>query len=147
MGTIPQEMKRKELILHINTSNFTEACLVYSRKLNVRGKWFALKDLTSSQGCAAGKLFRVCPVLLMAKLSPCSLWTGTSLMEKTRFFSPSASPICSFNESSGAMVNCPESQEQAWWGQGGWVRTDEPASVSQGELCNDSLMNVFKGRR
>ena len=113
MGVIPQEMKGKELILHINTSNFTEACLVYSKTLNVRGKWFALKDFTSSQECAAGELFRACPVLLMAELSPCSLRTGTSPVEKTRLFSPSASPICSFNESSGATVNRPESREQA----------------------------------
>lgn len=94
----------KEFIPHINASNFPEACLVCSNKLNIHRKSFCLKeDLTFSQGCTTGKLFmeihvvifRLCSVLLVAKISPCSLWPGTSPMEKTQFFSRVASQYVS----------------------------------------------------
>lgn len=94
----------KEFIPHINASNFPEACLVCPKKLNIHRKSFCLKeDLTFSQGCTAGKLFmethvvifRLCSVLLVAKISPCSLQPATSRMEKTQFFSLAASQYVS----------------------------------------------------
>lgn len=62
-------------------------------------------------------------------------------MEKTRVFSLTANPVRVFNDSSGAMVNGPESQQQALGGE-----TDKAASVGQRELCSDFLMNLLKGR-
>lgn len=62
-------------------------------------------------------------------------------MEKTQVFSPAESLVCIFNDSSGALVNSPESQQQALGGE-----TDKTASVGQGELCSDFLMNLLKGR-
>lgn len=129
MDAIPQEMRGdQELTLHIHTSNFTGACFVDFKKLNVHAKSFALKeDLTSSRGYAASEPSRETRVHLQglpcppySQTHPYSLRTGTSPMEKTQLFSPSASPICFFNESGGALVKCPERQEQTWRGSGGW---------------------------
>lgn len=60
--------------------------------------------------------FRARPTPLAARISLCSLPTGTSPAEETRFFPPAASPTRIFSESCGALVSCPESQEQALGG-------------------------------
>lgn len=114
-----------ERILHLNTPSFKETCLAYSSpRTEPPWKEVCLKDLPPprlssrhlfTEACVF--TFRARPALLLvARISLCSLPRGTSPAEETRFFPAAASPTRIFSESCGALVSCPESQEQALGG-------------------------------
>lgn len=126
----------KELILLLNTSSFIETCLVCSPKPEHPWEEVSPEGPHLPQGCASrhipcADLFSssgLCSALLTATVFLCSSKTGTSPAEKIQFFSPAANPIGIFNGSRGALVSCPESQEQAWG------KTDKLASTAK-ERC------------
>ena len=117
----------KEPILHINASNFREACLVCSKKLNVHRKKFFLKTSPSPKVVQAGTLFMETSVFIFRSLlgPPCGQNLPLQLMEwhlprrENLVFVSCSKSIRVFNDSSVALAKRPESQEQALGGEGG----------------------------
>lgn len=156
MDAIPQEMRGgQELTLHIHTPNVTGACFLAFKKLNVHKKSFALKeDLTSSRGYAASEpsretptfISRACSVLLIVKLTLIACGLAAAPWRKLSSFLPLQVQKASLMSLVVLWSSVQRDKNRLGGGRGdGEMRTDDLASVGEGELCGDSLMNLFKG--
>lgn len=136
-----------ELTLHLYSPSFKETCLfIPPPKQNLHGKRCALRALPSPKAEQRAPLPRDLRFHLqgsalpsMARISLCSMPTSTSPAENTRSFLPQQVQYTSLVILVGLWSAVQKAKSRLW------KETEELASVGQGEVCSDSLMNLLEG--